>query len=106
MIDGEMQADTAVTPQIIEETYPFSTLKVRQCADLPDSGSGEHRLQAAAAGGRRGNDRAVVDGLTRRCIVAARQRGQRHRPRGRGRRGGRTGNRQALCHADRGCGEK
>jgi malate dehydrogenase (oxaloacetate-decarboxylating)(NADP+) len=27
MIDGEMQADTAVTPQIIEETYPFSTLK-------------------------------------------------------------------------------
>ena len=27
MIDGEMQADTAVTPQILEETYPFSTLK-------------------------------------------------------------------------------
>jgi malate dehydrogenase (oxaloacetate-decarboxylating)(NADP+) len=27
MIDGEMQADTAVTPHIIEETYPFSTLK-------------------------------------------------------------------------------
>jgi malate dehydrogenase (oxaloacetate-decarboxylating)(NADP+) len=27
MIDGEMQADTAVTPQIIEETYPFSTLR-------------------------------------------------------------------------------
>jgi malate dehydrogenase (oxaloacetate-decarboxylating)(NADP+) len=27
MIDGEMQADTAVAPQIIEETYPFSTLK-------------------------------------------------------------------------------
>jgi malate dehydrogenase (oxaloacetate-decarboxylating)(NADP+) len=27
MIDGEMQADTAVTPAIIEETYPFSTLK-------------------------------------------------------------------------------
>jgi malate dehydrogenase (oxaloacetate-decarboxylating)(NADP+) len=27
MIDGEMQADTAVTPQIMEETYPFSTLK-------------------------------------------------------------------------------
>jgi len=27
MIDGEMQADTAVTPQIVEETYPFSTLK-------------------------------------------------------------------------------
>jgi malate dehydrogenase (oxaloacetate-decarboxylating)(NADP+) len=27
MIDGEMQADTAVTPSIIDETYPFSTLK-------------------------------------------------------------------------------
>ena len=27
MVDGEMQADTAVVPQIIEETYPFSTLK-------------------------------------------------------------------------------
>jgi malate dehydrogenase (oxaloacetate-decarboxylating)(NADP+) len=27
MIDGEMQADTAVTPQIVDETYPFSTLK-------------------------------------------------------------------------------
>ncbi|HTS29586.1 MAG TPA: NADP-dependent malic enzyme [Bryobacteraceae bacterium] len=27
MIDGEMQADTAVTPGIVDETYPFSTLK-------------------------------------------------------------------------------
>ncbi|MBI4727479.1 NADP-dependent malic enzyme [candidate division TA06 bacterium] len=27
MIDGEMQADTAVLPEIIEHTYPFSTLK-------------------------------------------------------------------------------
>jgi malate dehydrogenase (oxaloacetate-decarboxylating)(NADP+) len=27
MIDGEMQADTAVAPQIIDETYTFSTLK-------------------------------------------------------------------------------
>jgi malate dehydrogenase (oxaloacetate-decarboxylating)(NADP+) len=27
MIDGEMQADTAVVPGIVEETYPFSTLK-------------------------------------------------------------------------------
>src|SRR3970040_2060109 len=26
MVDGEMQADTAVVPQIIEETYPFSTI--------------------------------------------------------------------------------
>jgi malate dehydrogenase (oxaloacetate-decarboxylating)(NADP+) len=27
MVDGEMQADTAVTPQILERDYPFSTLK-------------------------------------------------------------------------------
>lgn len=27
MIDGEMQADTAVTPEILEKEYPFSTLK-------------------------------------------------------------------------------
>jgi len=27
MVDGEMQADTAVTPEILESTYPFSTLK-------------------------------------------------------------------------------
>jgi malate dehydrogenase (oxaloacetate-decarboxylating)(NADP+) len=27
MVDGEMQADTAVCPEIIEENFPFSTLK-------------------------------------------------------------------------------
>ena len=27
MVDGEMQADTAITPDIIEQTYPFSSLK-------------------------------------------------------------------------------
>jgi malate dehydrogenase (oxaloacetate-decarboxylating)(NADP+) len=27
IVDGEMQADTAVTPEIIEKDYPFSTLK-------------------------------------------------------------------------------
>jgi malate dehydrogenase (oxaloacetate-decarboxylating)(NADP+) len=27
MVDGEMQADTAVTPDILEKTYPFTTLK-------------------------------------------------------------------------------
>ena len=26
VVDGEMQADTAVTPEIIEQTYPFSKL--------------------------------------------------------------------------------
>jgi malate dehydrogenase (oxaloacetate-decarboxylating)(NADP+) len=27
MVDGEMQVDTAITPEIIEQTYPFSSLK-------------------------------------------------------------------------------
>jgi malate dehydrogenase (oxaloacetate-decarboxylating)(NADP+) len=27
MVDGEMQADTAVVPEIIERDYPFSTLR-------------------------------------------------------------------------------
>jgi malate dehydrogenase (oxaloacetate-decarboxylating)(NADP+) len=27
MVDGEMQADTAIAPEIIDQTYPFSTLK-------------------------------------------------------------------------------
>ena len=27
MVDGEMQADTAVVPEILEGTYPFSSLK-------------------------------------------------------------------------------
>ncbi|MGA9116274.1 MAG: NADP-dependent malic enzyme [Bacteroidota bacterium] len=38
MIDGEMQADTAMVPEILEEVYPFSTLKgganVLICPDL------------------------------------------------------------------------
>jgi malate dehydrogenase (oxaloacetate-decarboxylating)(NADP+) len=27
MVDGEMQADTAVTAELLEKEYPFSTLK-------------------------------------------------------------------------------
>ena len=38
MVDGEMQADTAVSPEIISEVYPFTALKgeanVLICPDL------------------------------------------------------------------------
>lgn len=34
LIDGEMQADTAVVPEIIDETYPFSTLNGKGGANV------------------------------------------------------------------------
>ena len=41
MIDGEMQADTAVVPEIIETEFPFSTLKGRpNVLIFPDLNSG------------------------------------------------------------------
>lgn len=47
MIDGEMQADTAVTPDILEQTYPFSALKgeanVLICPNL-ESGNIAYKL--------------------------------------------------------------
>lgn len=34
LIDGEMQADTAVVPEILDTTYPFSTLKGKNAANV------------------------------------------------------------------------
>lgn len=52
MIDGEMQADTAVVPEIIEETFPFSRLKgganALICPDL-NSGNIAYKLLARLA---------------------------------------------------------
>lgn len=39
VIDGEMQADTAVVPEIIEERYPFSRVKDANVLVFPDLGS-------------------------------------------------------------------
>ncbi len=39
VIDGEMQADTAVVPEIIEERYPFSQVKDANVLVFPDLGS-------------------------------------------------------------------
>jgi len=41
VVDGEMQADTAVTPEILSETYPFAKLKGRaNLLIFPDLQSG------------------------------------------------------------------
>ncbi|UCE08477.1 MAG: phosphotransacetylase, partial [bacterium] len=34
LVDGEMQADTAVVPEILDNTYPFSTLKGKNAANV------------------------------------------------------------------------
>ena len=53
MIDGEMQADTAVVPDIIAEVYPFSALKgaanVLICPDLTSANIG-YKLLARLGG--------------------------------------------------------
>lgn len=34
LVDGEMQADTAVVPEILDSIYPFSTLKGKNAANV------------------------------------------------------------------------
>ena len=93
VVDGEMQADTAFDPEIIDRDYPFSTLKeAGERADLPEPERGQHRLQAAEPPGRRDGDRADP---RRHEPAGARARARRrragHRQHGRGRRRRRAG---------------
>ena len=43
-IDGEMQADVAVVPELMQRHYPFSQVQRRQRAGLPATGRGQHGL--------------------------------------------------------------
>ena len=105
MIDGEMQADTAVAPEIIEETYPFSTLKGgANVLIFPNLEAGNIAYKLLQRIGGAELIGPMLMGLSQaRARAAARRGGERHRQHGRHRRGGRAGSRQALWHADRGC---
>jgi len=63
MIEGEMMADTAVAPEIIEETYPFSKAARRgERAGLSGPDVGEYVLQTARENWRSRGDWADPDG--------------------------------------------
>ena len=56
VVDGEMQADTAVVPEIIEERYPFSTVKDANVLVFPSLESANIAYKLLA---RLGNAKAI-----------------------------------------------
>jgi hypothetical protein len=81
VVDGEMQADTAVVADIIESRFPFSAVKGSQRAGLPLARKRQHRLQAAGPPGQRQGHRPDPARHGRADPRPAnRRRGQRHRP--------------------------
>ena len=98
MVDGEMQADTAVAPRIFERDLSVQFAEGRRKrTDISESRSREHCLQAARAVRRRGGHRPHPDGSfeTGAC-AAARRRSQRHRQCDGHRGGGCAGSRAAA----------
>ena len=56
VVDGEMQADTAVTPEIVDERYPFSTVKDANVLVFPSLESANIAYKLLA---RLGNAKAI-----------------------------------------------
>ena len=84
VVDGEMQADTAVVPEIIDQRYPFSRSQGCQCAGLPVARIRQHCLQTAGTSGQRQSHRP--DPARHGCAhsrPADRRRGRFHRTGGR-----------------------
>ena len=91
MIDGEMMSDTAVVPEIIAETYPFSSLQGgANVLVFPDLNSANtcYKLLARIGGDR--NDWTDPDGDVQASTRAAA-------------RGGARGDRQHRCDCGGGC---
>ncbi len=73
IVDGEMMADTAVVPEILERGISLLHPQGRrQRADLPRPAVGQHRLQTDDAHRRRGGHRAHPDGLEQAVHVLPR----------------------------------
>ena len=70
-VDGEMQADTAVVADIIEESLPVQFGERRECTGLPVTRIGEHCLQAAGTFGKGEGNRShpAWYGCTRPCAA-------------------------------------
>ena len=92
VVDGEMQADTALDEELLKSAYPFSMLSgTRERPDLSEPERGQHRVQAAESPWRRDGDRADTcrDEPSGACARARRGRAG-HREHGRSRRDGRA----------------
>jgi hypothetical protein len=63
IIDGEIMADEALSPELVKELYPYQLSEGRgECVDLPRPGLGQPGVQTGGEGRRRRTDRANSDG--------------------------------------------